>query len=405
MVAAITSGQLDVIGAARPSISDPFLPRKIQEGRLDEIRECIGCNACAARFNFAGGRVACTQNATFGEEFRRGWHPERFTRASNADMSVLVVGAGPAGLECARVLGERGMSAVHVVDAERQVGGAMRWISGLPGLAEWGRVVGYRQSHCERLKNVQIITGRRLSSGDVLTYGAELVVVATGSRWATDGMGAATHRPVDGADPSLPWVLTPEQLIVEGKRSPGDHVLVYDTDGYFMGATLAEKLARDGHRVTVVTSFSEVGPYMDYTGERIYMERTLHQLGVEIVTSHVLDRITPDGAEGHHTVVGERRSEWAADATMLVTQRRSADDLYHNLCANRERAADEGIEGIYRVGDCHVPLMVLDAVFSGHRLAREIDSDDPSAPLPFIRENRVVDAARRSAGWPAVSRD
>ena len=106
MVAVIRSGQLDIIGAARPSIADPFLPAKIEEGRLDEIRECIGCNICLSRFKIGGPRLVCTQNPTAGEEYRRGWHPERFTRARNADNDVLVVGAGPAGMECAIVLGQ-----------------------------------------------------------------------------------------------------------------------------------------------------------------------------------------------------------------------------------------------------------------------------------------------------------
>jgi len=75
MVEVIRSGQLDIIGAARPSIADPFLPKKIEEGRLDEIRECIGCNICLSRFAQGGGRLVCTQNPTSGEEYRRGWHP------------------------------------------------------------------------------------------------------------------------------------------------------------------------------------------------------------------------------------------------------------------------------------------------------------------------------------------
>jgi dimethylamine/trimethylamine dehydrogenase len=104
MAELVRGGVWDVIGAARPSIADPFLPRKIEEGWLDEIRECIGCNICIPKAD-PGGNIGCTQNATAGEEFRRGWHPERFERAENAERDVLVVGAGPAGMECAIVLG------------------------------------------------------------------------------------------------------------------------------------------------------------------------------------------------------------------------------------------------------------------------------------------------------------
>ena len=140
MAEIVASGAWDVIGAARPSIADPFLPLKVEEGRLDEIRECIGCNICIPKSD-PGGNIGCTQNATAGEEFRRGWHPERFEPAENRDRDVLVVGSGPAGMECAIVLGKRGFRRVHLVEAEPEIGGIMRWIPQLPGRGEWGRVL------------------------------------------------------------------------------------------------------------------------------------------------------------------------------------------------------------------------------------------------------------------------
>jgi len=144
MAQAIKEGVIDIVGAARPSIADPFLPNKIQEGRLEDIRECIGCNICVSRFEVGGPPIICTQNATTGEEYRRGWHPEKFERAMNADTDVLIVGAGPAGMECARVLGERGMRNVHLVDSSNELGGHLKWLTRLPGLNEWGRVTEYR---------------------------------------------------------------------------------------------------------------------------------------------------------------------------------------------------------------------------------------------------------------------
>ena len=94
MVGAIRSGQCDIIGAARPTIADPFLPKKIEEGRIDDIRECIGCNMCVSRWEQGGPPIVCTQNPTSGEEYRRGWHPERVPQAANADNDVLVRGRG-----------------------------------------------------------------------------------------------------------------------------------------------------------------------------------------------------------------------------------------------------------------------------------------------------------------------
>ena len=149
MAEVIRGGHADLIGAARPSISDPFLPRKIEEGRYDEVRECIGCNACYSR-SVWGLHLGCTQNPTAGEEHRRGWHPERFDRAANADKPVLVVGAGPAGMECAMVLGKRGFELVHLADAGDDIGGQMRWVTRFPGLGEWGHVVAYRRTQLDR---------------------------------------------------------------------------------------------------------------------------------------------------------------------------------------------------------------------------------------------------------------
>ena len=111
MAEIIQSGVWDFIGGARPGIADPFLPVKIEEGRYDEIRECTGANFCIAKERFTAG-LSCVQNATTGEEYRRGWHPERFAPARDQALDVLVVGGGPAGLECARVLGHRGYRAV-----------------------------------------------------------------------------------------------------------------------------------------------------------------------------------------------------------------------------------------------------------------------------------------------------
>ena len=183
MADVIESGVWDLIGAARPSIADPFLPLKIEQGRYDEIRACIGCNACYALAN-RGGHLGCTQNATAGEEHRRGWHPERFERAANADRDVLVVGAGPAGLECAIVLAKRGFERVRLVDAADDIGGCMRWIPQLPGLDAWGRFVEWRRREIARLANLELVTGVRLHAADVRASGADLVVVATGAHWA-----------------------------------------------------------------------------------------------------------------------------------------------------------------------------------------------------------------------------
>src|SRR5215831_10724733 len=208
MAEVIRSGAVDLIGSARQAIADPFLPRKVAEGRLDEIRECTGSNLCILREE-TFRHVGCVQNATAGEEYRRGWHPESFAAAAGPGRPVLVVGAGPAGMECAVVLGRRGFTSVHLVEAEPEIGGRLRWTRRLPTLGDWGRIVDYRAVQLSKLPGVQVITGRRLTAAEIADYGAEVVVIATGSSWRGDGVQPGIGEPMPGADPALPWVLTP----------------------------------------------------------------------------------------------------------------------------------------------------------------------------------------------------
>jgi dimethylamine/trimethylamine dehydrogenase len=389
MAEIIRSGAWDLIGAARPSIADPFLPRKIEEGRYGEVRECIGCNICVMKAEW-GNHIGCTQNATAGEEYRRGWHPERFEPAENRDRDVLVVGSGPAGMECAIVLGKRGFRRVHLVEAEQEIGGITRWVPKLPGLGEWGRVLNWRTVQLANLGNVEVITGARLSARDVREYGAEIVVVATGARWAADGLNFVTHEPIPGADASLAHVLTPEQVMLEGKKPPGERVLVYDAEGYFVASGLAEKLAAEGCSVELVTPHERIAPVCDETLEGPLLRQHLHSVGVRGRTGTTVTAIEPGRVAAADEFGGAVELE--ADAVVLVTQRRSNDELYLELKAGADTLADEGIEALYRIGDCVAPRIIAEAIFDGHRLGREIDSENPAIPLPYRRERLVLES-------------
>ena len=389
MIAALDSGQCDIIGAARPSIADPFLPTKIEEGRFDDIRECIGCNVCLSRWHIGGpAPIWCTQNPTSGEEYRRGWHPERFSVAANKDLDVLVVGAGPSGMECAIVLAKRGMNRVHLVDRRRELGGHLTWMTKLPTLATWNRVVSYRQTQIEKLKNVEFIPGTDLDADAVRDYGAEIVVVATGSIW--DGSGLTpTQRPgIPGLGAGTPEVVTPEQVVLE-KKQLGERVLVLDTDGYHMGSTMALKFAHDGHAVTYVTPHSGPGPYLQLTSEQALVLERMQELGVDIRTQTQVVRF-----EGGKAMLsagsGATEAAIEVEAVCLVTFRTSVSALYDQLKSDAAALSDAGIEGLYLIGDAWAPGMIAQSVFSGHRLAREIDSPDPSKPLPFIRDERRI---------------
>ena len=400
MVEVIKSGQLDIIGAARPSIADPFLPKKIEEGRPEDIRECIGCNICISRWEIGGPPLICTQNATSGEEYRRGWHPESFTPAANRERSVLVVGAGPAGLECAMVLGKRGMELVHLVDAAEEPGGHLRWVSQLPGLAEWRRVIDYRLAQIGKLGNVSLITGRALSPAEVADYGADIVVVATGSRWRPDGENGFTHAPVPGAGAAPGFVLVPEQIMLEGRRPDGRRVVVYDCDGYFVGVGMAELLNAEGYEVTFVTPFDEITPFAHLTLEAPRLNRKIRRSGISVVTGELAAEIAPGAVTLQDIWDPSATRTVSCDAIVMATQRASDDGLYRELTGEPSHLAEAGISGVYAIGDCVAPSLIAESVFSGHRLAREIDTEDPSVPLPFIRERRLLGATEQDYTLP-----
>jgi dimethylamine/trimethylamine dehydrogenase len=403
MVALVRAGVLDFIGAARPSIADPFLPTKISEGRLADIRECIGCNICVSKFQ-QGGQIMCTQNVTIGEEYRRGWHPEKFARAATP-CSVLVVGAGPAGMECARVLGERGYT-VHLREADGELGGHWRHVATLPRLAEWARVIAYRQAQLAKLrKQVEVHLGvGRMSAADVLGYGADRVVIATGAHWSADGRGA-NSGPIPGADATLAHVLTPMQVIA-GKPVPGRRVLILDGDGHFMGITLAELMANRGMEVTYVCDAADVAEYGVFTMESGNNKRMLFEKRIRTYTNHWVDLIEPgrvrlsylykfgpdllgptSGAVPRRDNGGEFDLE--IDAVILATSRYSDTGLWRALKARKGEWTANGIDDIYRVGDCKAPTQLNQALWDAHRLAREFDGPHPAKPLPWIRERQL----------------
>ncbi|MFZ5674727.1 MAG: FAD-dependent oxidoreductase [Pseudomonadota bacterium] len=407
MVRVIRSGQLDIIGAARPSIADPWLPRKIDEGRVEDICECIGCNACVSRFNL-NNMIICTQNPTALEEYRRGWHPERFEPAPNPEM-VLVVGAGPSGLECARVLGKRGYE-VHLVEAKEQLGGHLRDVVRLPGLAEWGRVYDYRESQIARMPNVTVMRGTGLvTAQDILDYGARRVVLATGARWVGNGLGASGPDTVPGIDAGLDHFVTPEQFFAG--KPVGDRVVVLDSDGYFMGISIAEVLADQGKQVTLVTHLETVAPMTALTLEGYNLRRMMREKGIEERTGHWVDKVEKD-AEGARVWVydryrdgsrrtttpktgvyprrlGEAAEIFACDSVILCTAREAKTELYDGVMALKPRWREAGLETVVRSGDCLAPRYLADAIFDGHRIAREFECANPERPRAIIRERQI----------------
>jgi dimethylamine/trimethylamine dehydrogenase len=223
MVSLVKNRVLDFICAARPSIADPFLPQKIEQGRVEDIRECIGCNACVSGDN-TFVPIRCTQNPTMGEEWPEGWHPEKIA-AAHAKDTVLIVGAGPAGLEAACALGRRGYN-VTLVDRAQKLGGRLCFERQLPGLSEWGRVVEYRSGQINQMSNIETFLNSDLTVETVEDFQADHVVIATGARWTCDGIGRKNPRGIRTAEDAR--VLTPDDIMA-GQRPDGS-VTIFDDD-------------------------------------------------------------------------------------------------------------------------------------------------------------------------------
>jgi dimethylamine/trimethylamine dehydrogenase len=378
MVRQVKSGILDMIGAARPSIADPFIPRKIDEGRLDDIRECIGCNICVTG-DMTGALSRCTQNPTFMEEWRKGWHPE-LIRAKESEARVLVVGAGPAGLSAARGLGLRGYE-VALAEAGTELGGRVAKECTLPGLSAWGRVRDYRVGQIQKMPKVQVYLDSALSADEVLEFGFDQVAIATGSTWRRDGVARFNTLPI-AIDSAMP-LFTPDDLMA-GKLPQGN-VLLYDDDHYYMGGVLAELLVKAGCMVSFATPSIRVSDWSYNTLEQAFIQKRLIELGVDIHVTRGLASVGRDHAEVACTYSG-RLSRIACEAVVLVTARLPNDALYLDLKARQVAWRDAGIRGVKLIGDAHAPAPIAWATYAGHRYAEELDAPDIGDAVPFKRE-------------------
>jgi dimethylamine/trimethylamine dehydrogenase len=379
MVSQIRRGVLDLIGGARPSIADPFLPRKVREGRLEEIRECIGCNICISSWH-DGVPVRCTQNPTAGEEWRRGWHPERVERAEHEER-VLVVGGGPAGLECALTLGRRGHR-VTLVEAERAFGGRLTFETRLPGLSTWGRVLDYRLGRLNVMANVEMFLGSSLGVSDIIELAPQRVVVATGARW-TRMLYSSMEIPSGQLD--HPQVFTPDDIAAG--RLPEGPTLIFDFDNYYMGGVLTEHLAAKSLQVSYATPAGQASAWTIMTNELPLVHRALARRRVRVVTLHLLSAFDGETATLKHLFTGEElRLE--CRSIVIVGLREPRGELWDALEKRAIEVAGAGIRSIERAGDVLAPGAIAHAVHSGHRVARELGAEPLVPPyrrdVPFI---------------------
>lgn len=378
MLSVVQRGIIDLIGAARPSIADPFLPKKLQEGRVEDIRECIGCNICVSADNLSVP-IRCTQNPTMGEEWRRGWHPEKVHRKAT-EKEILVIGGGPAGLEAARVFGLRGYEVI-LLEEEREFGGRVLRESALPGLQEWRRVADWRLTQIEKLSNISLYPESPITVDDVLETGIRDVVIATGSHWRPDGIGRVHWQAISGQ--ARPEVYSPDDLM--SGKIPAGRVLIYDDDHYYMASVLAELLHQQGCEVIYATPAPMVAYWSQYTLEQGRIHAQMLKSGTQIFTEKKLAKIGEKEAalictiSGAETVVG-------VDAVVLVTDRISNDSLYLGL---KPYLAAGKLDTLNVIGDAEAPGIIADAVFSGYKVAFNMENE-PEGDVPFKVERTQI---------------
>lgn len=379
MVRQIKSGVLDFIGAARPSIADPFLPIKISEGRFDDIRECIGCNICVSG-DMTGAISRCTQNTAFMEEWRKGWHPER-SRPKGASDTILIVGAGPAGLEATLAAAKRGYS-VTLAEATNVLGGRVARERLLPGLSAWGRVADYRTGQLAQLARVDIYRDSRLTADDVLAMGAQHVAIATGATWRRDAVARLHLAPIP-TDPAMP-LFTPDDIMAGAGPTDG-RVMVYDDDHFYMGSVIAEALIARGCGIDFVTPAVKVAEWTDNTLEQGSIMRRLLGLGVFVHLSKAPESIGPNSVVLGCTWTG-RQTDLACNSVVMVTSRIPSDALYQTVLARRTEFQSSGIVSVKLIGDAAAPGPIAWATYAGRRFAEELDATDSGDTPGFRRE-------------------
>ncbi|MGR3615112.1 MAG: oxidoreductase [Paracoccaceae bacterium] len=383
MVSQVKRGITDFIGAARPSIADPFLPKKIEEGKLSAIRECIGCNVCYAS-DAIGVPIRCTQNPTMGEEWRKGWHPEVIaSKTTNA--RVLIVGAGAAGLEAARALGSRGYD-VMLAEATRDLGGRVTREAQLPGMSEYIRVKDYREQQLIEMPNVEIFRESRLTADDVFAVEADHVAIATGAQWRPELFNGESFLPVAAGSP-LTNVFTPDDIMAG--RLPDGPTLVFDGDGYYMGGVIAERIRANGNPVVFASSSDSVSDWAGNTSERWRVRSHMTKLGIEILTAKSVKEFNEQEVV-LECVYGGPEISVPVFNLVMVTTRLPNDTLYHDIMSKTGEAPLPF--SLRRIGDCEAPAIIAAAVYSGHRYARELDCEiDRDIPLRHDRVDVAVD--------------
>ena len=378
MVRLVEQGVLDLIGAARPSIADPYLPNKIKEQKMDQIKECIGCNICVSSDNFSVP-IRCTQNPTMGEEWRRGWDPENI-KPKITDQKALVVGSGPSGLECTVQLARRGYQVI-LAEAKNKLGGRVLFESNLKGLSNWKRVVDNRTHEILQNNNIQVYKESKLTAELIGGLGINNIFLATGSSWRKDGIGRSRRSPIQGLESIQ--VYSPEEVVQNLQDIKGPLVVYDDEQGYLAGV-LADHLSSEKAEIIFVTPASVVSPWTDSTLEQKRVQASLINAGVKIICNQSINKIENETAFLECVFSGSI-TKLHCESIVMVTERISDTALYDSLIQNNLEGKTH--YNIKIIGDAEAPGLIADAVYLGHLAAQNFEASDADIQRGmFMRE-------------------
>jgi 2,4-dienoyl-CoA reductase-like NADH-dependent reductase (Old Yellow Enzyme family) len=368
---AVSEGHVDMVAMTRAHIADPHLVRKLSEGRADDIRQCVGAGYCIDRI-YVGGDALCIQNAATGREAAM---PHVIAKA-DMRRKVVVVGAGPAGLEAARVAAERGHQVV-LFEKEKLAGGQIGiaakagWREALSGIPRW--LVG----QVTKL-GVDLRLGVEATEAAILAETPDVVIIATGGRPSRGhAKGAERHA-------ATTWE------VLTGAVEPTGSVLLYDEMGQHNAASTAELLAKRGCLVEIATHDRMVAEEVGATNQPIHL-RELYKLGVVMTPNMELIEIYPEGnrlVAALRNTMTDAEEERVVDRVVVEHGTLPVDALYHGLKAGsvNKGQTDQGaiVRGepqpydlsqayaLYRIGDAVAGRNIHAAIYDALRLCKDL---------------------------------
>ncbi len=362
----VGSGDADAILLARQMIADEQWMTKVKEGRVNDIRRCVAANYCW-RAVIRGSRVQCAYNPVVGREAV--WGASSMRKVSSPKR-VLVIGAGPAGLEYARVAAARG-NAVVVYEREDQVGGHVRAYGALPNRQQYGTIATWLAEQATG-NGAVVKTASPVSVENIdavlATERPDHIVVASGARYRRDGFQGQTGKPLPGWETG--HCVTWDEVALDRVKVSGD-VLVVDEMADVAAPLTAVKLAKLGLRVKLLTKWPMIGWE---TAAEVYLHwilTYLYEADVEIITDHAVKKIDRTEVEIVNIYQPSRARPVTADTIVMATSRSSENAMYHLL---RERS-----RSVEAIGCAVAPRTVYEATLEGHRAARKLGAPQVSA--------------------------